>query len=97
LPVFESGDDVFGAGADATVRPVVVIVEDPAVGCSARAGDGVDATVSTVAEDDTAMNSCATVWRATMTSLRLAGRQRPTATTVRRCTPMTMWVLTLRR
>jgi hypothetical protein len=30
LPVFESGDDVFDAGFDPPVRPVVVIADDPA-------------------------------------------------------------------
>jgi hypothetical protein len=36
----------------------------------------------------------ATVRRATMTSLRLPGQQRPTVIRVRRCAPLTIWVLT---
>jgi hypothetical protein len=51
LPVFEPGDDVFDAGTGAAVFAVVVVVDDPAVGCSARTGDCVDAAVSAVAQD----------------------------------------------
>jgi hypothetical protein len=51
LPVFDPGDDVFDAGADTPVFPVVVVADDPAVSCSAWTGDRVDATVVAVAQD----------------------------------------------
>ncbi|MGA3256515.1 MAG: hypothetical protein ABSD32_20885, partial [Mycobacterium sp.] len=51
MPVFDPGDDVFDAGADTPVFPVVVVADDPAVSCSAWTGDRVDATVVAVAQD----------------------------------------------
>jgi hypothetical protein len=42
-------------------------------------------------------SSWATVWRATMTSLRLPGQHWPATTTRRRSALMMIWVLTLRR
>ena len=43
LPVFEAGDDVFDAGADAAVFAVVVVVDDPSGVVALRAGDSGDA------------------------------------------------------
>jgi len=56
LPVFESGDDVLGAGPDPAVRPVVVVVDDLASAVSSRGGDRADAAVSAVAEYDMAID-----------------------------------------
>jgi hypothetical protein len=53
LPVFEPGDDVLDAGPDPAVHAVVVVVDDPADVVAARCGDGRDAAISAVAEDDT--------------------------------------------
>ena len=52
LAVFESGDDVLDACPDPTVRPVVVVVDDPASVVRSRGGDRADAAVSAVTEDD---------------------------------------------
>jgi hypothetical protein len=49
LPV-RSGDDVFDAGCDPAVRPIVVIADDPAGVVASRCGDGVDAAVAAVAK-----------------------------------------------
>ncbi len=51
LPVFDSGDDVFDAGADAPVLPVVVVADDAAGVVAAGAGDGGGAAVAAVTED----------------------------------------------
>nr|WP_237074077.1 hypothetical protein [Mycobacteroides abscessus] len=51
LPVFEAGDDVFDAGAVASVCLVVGVVDDASVGSAARTGDGGNAAVSAVAQD----------------------------------------------
>ncbi len=51
LPVFDPGDGVFYAGADAPVSVVVVVVDDPAVGSAPGAGDGGDSPVAAVCED----------------------------------------------
>jgi hypothetical protein len=52
LPVFEPGDVVFDVGSDPAVCAVVVIANDPAGGSAWRCGDGGDAAVAAVAEDD---------------------------------------------
>jgi hypothetical protein len=52
LPVFEPGDDVFDAGADAAVGSVEVVVNDAPGVVAGRCGDGVDAAVAAVTEDD---------------------------------------------
>lgn len=52
LPVFEPGDDVFDAGADAAVFPILGVVDDAPGGVAGRYGAGVDAPVAAVAEDD---------------------------------------------
>jgi hypothetical protein len=51
LPVFEPGQDVFDAGPDPTVRPVVLVVDDGARVVTSGGGDGGDAAVAPVAED----------------------------------------------
>ena len=51
LPVFESGDDVFDAGPDPAVRPVVVMADDPAGVIATRRSDRRDAAVAAVTED----------------------------------------------
>jgi len=43
LAVFESGDDVFDAGSDSAVLPVVVVADDAAGAVTPWCGDGVDA------------------------------------------------------
>lgn len=52
LPVFEAGEDVFDAGADAPVSAVVLVTDDAAGVVAAGPGDGGDAAISAVAEDD---------------------------------------------
>jgi hypothetical protein len=74
LPVFESGDDVFGTGTESGVCPVVVVADDPASYFAARGGDRRDAAVSAVAENNAAIEQFGTVWQATMTWLRLPGQ-----------------------
>jgi hypothetical protein len=53
VPVFEAGDDVLDAGADAAVFAVVVVVDDPAAVVALWTGDGGVGAVSAVAQDDT--------------------------------------------
>ena len=74
LPVLEPGDDVLDAGPEPAMRPVVVVADDTAGVVASRGGDRCDAAVCAVAEGDTAIEQGATVWRATMTSLRLPGQ-----------------------
>jgi hypothetical protein len=52
LPVFETGDDMLDTCPDPTVRPVVVVVDDPASVVTSGSGDRADAAVSAVTEDD---------------------------------------------
>lgn len=54
LPVFETGKYVFDACTDTPVRAVVVVVDDPAAGAAPRAGDGGDAAVSAVTQEQRA-------------------------------------------
>jgi hypothetical protein len=58
LPVFDPGGDVFEAGVDRPVRPIVVVTDDPAVGFPAGTGDGGDSPVAAVAEDRPGRHHC---------------------------------------
>ena len=51
LPVFESCDDVFDAGPDPAVGPVVVIADYPISRVGSWRGDRWDAAVAAVAKD----------------------------------------------
>ena len=97
LPVLEPGDDVFDAGPDPPVHPVVVIADDPAGVVASRGGDRRDGAVAASPGTTRPSSSCTTVVRATMTSLRLPGQHRPTVMTRRAWAQMMIWVLMLRR
>jgi len=84
LPVFEAGDDVLDTGADAAVFAVVIVVDDPAGVVPLWTGDGGDARYPPSPRMTRRSRSCATVWRATTTSLRLPGQHWPAAITRRR-------------
>jgi len=51
LRVLEPGEDVFDAGSDPAVRPVVLVADDRAGVVAVRCGDGVDGAVAAVTED----------------------------------------------
>ncbi len=53
LPIREPGDDVFDAGTDAAVFSVVVFADDAPGVVTGGCGDGVDAAITAVTEDDT--------------------------------------------
>ena len=68
LPVLGPGDDVFDAGSDPAVHPVVVISDDAAGVVAGWVGDSGDGAVSAVAGDDTTGAGVSWVWRALMTA-----------------------------
>jgi hypothetical protein len=80
VPVVEAGDDV---RADAAVFAVVVVVDDPVGVVALWTGDGGMSRYPPSPRITRRSSSCATVWRATMTSLRLPGLHWP-ATIARR-------------
>jgi hypothetical protein len=51
LPVFEPGEDVFDAGPDPPMDPVVVVMDDPLGSVPCGRCDGGDAAVAAVIED----------------------------------------------
>jgi hypothetical protein len=53
LAVFGPGDDVFDTGTDAGMCSVVVVADDAPGVVAGRCGDGVDAAVAAVTDDDT--------------------------------------------
>lgn len=53
LAVFEPGDDVFDTGSDAAMLSVVLVADDAPGAVADGCGDGVDAAVAAVTEDDT--------------------------------------------
>ncbi|MGH3633709.1 hypothetical protein [Mycobacterium sp.] len=95
LPVLESGDDVFDAGPDAAVCPVVVVARP------ARSGRGVVMLLmpryALSPRTTWPASSGSTVWRATITSVGLSGRHGPVRSTRRRWAQMMIWVLSLCR
>ncbi len=97
LPVFEPGDDVFDAGADAAVCSVEVVVDDVPGVVARRCGDGVDAAVAAVAEDDAPAGEQVRNGVAGHDVVAVAGPESPTATTARLGEQMMIWVLMLRR
>jgi len=52
LPVFGSGDEVFDIGMDAGMFSVVVVADDGPGVVAGRCGDGLDAALAAVIEDD---------------------------------------------
>lgn len=97
LPVLEPGDDVFDAGPDPLVHPVVVVADDPAGVLAARVEIAVMPRYPPSPRTTRPSSICTTVLRATMTSLRLPGQHWPATTTRCRWVQMMIWVLTLRR
>ena len=83
LPVFEAGGDVFDAGPDPAVCLVVVVADDPAGGSRRGVVVVVMPRSSPLSRISWPVSRCATVSRATTTSLRFPGQQRPTSTTRR--------------
>jgi hypothetical protein len=74
LPVLKPRDYMLDAGPDPAMHTVVVVADDRAGVIATGCGDGVDAAVSAVAVDNTTIEQqLCQGWRATMTSLRLAG------------------------
>jgi hypothetical protein len=83
LPVFESGVDVFGAGADPAVSLAVVVVHGAACVVAAGCGDRCDGAVAAITEHDWSLEGVGHCV-ATMTSLRLPRQHGLTAMTLRR-------------
>ena len=96
LPAFEPGDDVFDAGTDAPVCSVPGIWDDAPGVVAGRCGDGVDAAVPAVAEDDTLAGEQVGNGVAGQHDV-VARQQPPTATTARLGEQMRIWALMLRR
>jgi hypothetical protein len=84
LPVLEPGDDVLDAGSDPAVHAVVVIADDPAGVVASRGVIDVMPRYPPSPKTTRSSRKCVTVWRATMTSLRLPGQHCPATITRRR-------------